>query len=118
MTEIINAKITNTMLGFEDHGVFTYLIYLEWPGGGVGYGGYVLGGEFGCEAIKRLLNTVGVEKWEDLKGKFVRIKTEGIGTRIDNLGNILKDEWLDIQQLAEEFRSHKTYLTSEGTLAL
>jgi hypothetical protein len=92
--EIINAKITGTMLGVEDHGIFTSFLYLEWEGGGVGIGGYVLGGESGLKFIERTLEVVGVEKWEDLEGKYVRVETEGLGRPVRGIGNILKDDWL------------------------
>ena len=94
MSEVINARITGTMLGVEDHGIFTSFLYLEWEGGGVGIGGYVLGGESGLKFIERTLEVVGVEKWEDLEGKSVRVETEGLGRPVKGIGNILKDDWL------------------------
>ena len=35
----------------------------------------------------RIMDTVGVEKWEQLSGKYVRVKTEGWGSKID---------WVDV----------------------
>jgi hypothetical protein len=94
VSEVINAKITGTMLGVEDHGIFTSFLYLEWEGGGVGIGGYVLGGESGIKFIERTLEVVGVEKWEDLEGEYVRVETEGLGRPVRGIGNIIKDDWL------------------------
>ena len=100
--EQINAKITGTMLGFEDHGIFTWMIYLEWKGGGVGFGGYVIGGESGVDSIKEVLNTVGVEKWEDLKGKYVVVESEGLGGRALGIRNIIDEsKWFRIKQWFE-----------------
>ena len=40
--EIKNAKITGTMLGREDHGIFTFMIYVKFDGCSCGVGGYAL----------------------------------------------------------------------------
>lgn len=94
MSEIHNAKITGTMLGIEDHGIFTSFVYLEWEGGGIGVGGYVLGGQSGIDFIKEILNVIGVDNWEDLTGKFCRVETGGLGETARGIGNLLKDKWL------------------------
>lgn len=94
MKQINNALITGTMLGVEDHGIFTSFVYLEWEGGGVGFGGYVLGEKLGVEFIKEILRIVGVNKWEDLKGKHCRVETGGVGSTSTGIGNLLKDDWL------------------------
>src|SRR5213594_3604403 len=79
------GRIERTMLGTEDHGIFTFMIQLDFGGTGQGFGGYALdqpkgraqnykgrhGTAFGMEAIIKLLDAVGVESWEDLKGKEV-----------------------------------------------
>lgn len=110
--EVFNALITGTRLGFEHHDIFTYTVLLEMDGSGIGFGGYALcewdkekkertGTDFGTEAIMRLLKVVGVEYWEDLKGKNVRIKTKGGwgGTAVA-IGHIIKDKWLNLTELA------------------
>ena len=94
MSDIINARITGTMLGLEDHGIMTSFVHLEWDSGGVSLGGFVLGGQSGIKFIQRTLEVVGVEKWEDLEGKYVRVETEGLGSPVRGIGNILKEEWL------------------------
>lgn len=91
--EIRNAKIESTMLGFEDHGIFTYMIHLNYGGSGQGFGGYVLGGDYGTNTIKKILEVVGVDKWEDLIEKHVRVEAEF--NKIHRIGNILEDEWFD-----------------------
>ena len=89
-----NARIESTMLGIEDHGIFTSFVYLEWESAGIGFGGYVLGGQSGIDFIKEILDVVGVGKWEDLKGKYVRVETDGLGSPCNGIGNILKDKWI------------------------
>ena len=43
----------------------------------------------------RIMDTVGVEKWEDLKDKFIRVATKNWGDTIKISGNIIKDKWFD-----------------------
>jgi hypothetical protein len=53
----------------------------------------------------RLLEVVGVGKWEDLPGKHVRVKAD-FG-RVHSIGHILKDEWLDFEAFFEKYREDK-----------
>lgn len=103
MSKIENAVITGTMLGLEGHGIMSSFIYLDFDGGGVGFGGYVLGGESGIAYIEEILNVVGVEKWEDLKGKHVRVDSEGIGGKALGIGNIIKDKWLYHEEFFKKY---------------
>lgn len=102
MSEIKNAKIESTMLGIEDHGIMTCFLYLDYGGSCQGFGGYGLdsyneslkrrvGTDYGLEFIKCILDTVGVEKWEDLPGKY--IKADADFDRVRGIGNIIKDKW-------------------------
>jgi hypothetical protein len=110
---IRNAKITGTMLGLEDHGFLIFYLYLDYGSGGgcQGAGGYILGGSHSDngkgehfdaapwvgDAIVRIMQVVGVEKWEDLKGKHVR--AEASYEKVFRIGNLLADEWVDLTQL-------------------
>ena len=38
--EIRNAVIQSTMLGYEDHGILTCFLHLDYSGAGQGFGGY------------------------------------------------------------------------------
>lgn len=113
--EICNAKITGTMLGKEDHGILTFYIYLEFQGSGCGFGCYSLQGfdknkgkvmysGKGLEAIVNVIETVGVEKWEDLKGKFIRIRIEYTGWEgtVTKIGNLMEDKWFSLKEFFKE----------------
>lgn len=111
---IRNAKITSTMLGVEDHGIMTFFITVEWQGGGVGIGGYALDGPdtnnkaagfgaktrvgygYGYQAIRHILETVGVDTWEKLRGSYCRVDDDGLGQRVSKIGNLMKDNWFDL----------------------
>lgn len=65
------AKIKSTMLGFEDHGIFTYMLQLDYGGSSQGAGGYVLGGDYTDRLLKGILSACGVSSWEKLPGRTV-----------------------------------------------
>lgn len=92
MAEITNAKITSTMLGLEDHGIPTCFVNLEWPGAGQGFGGYDLR-HYGIEFITKTCAAVGVEKWEDLRGKVCRIRHDH--RKVYAIGHIVEDRWYE-----------------------
>lgn len=103
---IQNGRISSTMLGYEDHGILTCWLQMDFSGTGQGFGGFDLDAPplkrasgFDREPsvhagfwIARILKTVGVEKWEDLKGKYVRVdRGEGWGGLIEGIGHITDD---------------------------
>ena len=88
--------IRRTSLGYGDRGAFTADLSIEWSGGGVSVGGYVLdtkqpgvdagggsrvrdreGTAFGLDHIIWILRTVGVDRWEQLVGKEVIVLFDG-----------------------------------------
>ena len=114
--DYINAKIESTMLGIEDHGIMTFMIYVDTGSYHIGFGGYALdeyseeektrvGSKIGMEFISRILDVVGVGKWEDLKGKHIRLCVEGKngGTKVMGIGNIIEDNWFYPKEYFEEF---------------
>ena len=97
--QIVNAKIVGTMLGLEDHGIFTYMIDLDYGGSsGQGFGGYSLGGEYTNKVILGIMKTVGVETWEKLRGNYVRVEIGDDG-RIRRIGNLLEDIWFNPSEI-------------------
>ena len=97
---IRNARITSTMLGKEDHGIMTFFLFVEFGGCGCGIGGYALSGftPKGLEAITKICEIVGVDKWEDLPNKYIRIKDNGWGSTIDEIGNLMEEKWFNIRE--------------------
>lgn len=115
MNEIKNVKIINVSLTMADHGCLTFYLTLEGDGWGVNYGGYCIGFGFlgsdsftaknggGLVAIMKIMDTVGVERWEDLKGKYIRIVDEGWGSSVKKIGNIIEDKWFDIDEFFKNY---------------
>ena len=122
--EIKNAKITNISVSMEDHGCLTFYITLDGGGWGCNYGGYCIGKGYlgakefystdaGLEILMRIMDTVGVEKCEDLKGKYCRVKTEGWGGTIRAIGNILTNKWFDIEEFYNTYNDTHTIAQNE-----
>lgn len=79
------AKIAAVSLGYEDHGIFTLMLHLDYGHSGQGAGGYTLdtpvhkdgkfkgrrGTAYGMEWIIRTMRAVGVKDWSELKGKTI-----------------------------------------------
>ena len=106
MKYIVNARIESTMLGYESHGVMTFFLYLKRENVHQGFGGYGLDMYdqeqkkrvshkiFGY-TVSRILEVVGVDSWEKLNGKYIRMELDSNswGARVIGIGNILKDIW-------------------------
>lgn len=119
---IKNAKITSVSITMSDHGCLCYWIMLEGSGWGCGFGGYAIGkgclgakdSDFKAEtgnglvAMMRIMNVVGVSKWEDLEGQFVRVAMpDNWGTSIHIIGNILNNKWFDQKKFFAECCNNK-----------
>lgn len=102
--ETVNAKITSTALGPESHGIFSAYLHLDYGGAGQAFGGYALdswdeakkeriGTAYGAEFVRRVLATVGVEKWESLTGKHIRVKRTF--EKVHAIGHIIEDRWFE-----------------------
>jgi len=114
MIETRNATIKSTMLGYEDHGIFTAILNLDYGGAGQGFGLCFLdayndktkereGTAFGMQFIIEVMKVVGVESWESLKGKHCRVKADY--EKVHAIGHFLKDEWFSPQDLYDKFKS-------------
>lgn len=109
MNEIRNAKITATEITMADYGCLTFRVCVEGSGWGCWIGGYCIGKGYldakefegydrGLEAIMRVMDTVGVNRWEDLKGKYIRVETNGCGGTVHKIGHIMRDKWFDLKE--------------------
>lgn len=102
--EISNARIKSTKLRL-DGDIPTFYVFVEGNGWGCGIGGYSLVGYDTdpptwetVEVLARICKVVGVDNWEDLKGKYVRVKRRDGWDTVKTIGNIIKDEWFDLEE--------------------
>lgn len=86
----------------------TFMIFVSFDGCSCGIGGYAIDGydreqkarvftAKGLEAISKILETVGVDSWEKLPGQYIRIKDNGWGSTIDEIGNLMSEKWLNLR---------------------
>lgn len=119
--EIKNAKIDYVKLYIEDHNILTFSIGFDLGSGGCALEGYALDQSFrvnkndnkwdyerksspaGLDCMRKIMEVVGVRSWEDLKGKYVRYEDNGWGSRITKIGNIIKDDWIDIDDFMKNY---------------
>lgn len=64
------AKITSTHLGYEDHGIPTFWLHLDYGGSGQGFGGYDLR-HWGIDVLFEVMKACGVDSWEKVNGRTV-----------------------------------------------
>lgn len=107
--EFKNALISNVSISMEDHGILTFYLMFEGDGWATNWGGYALGkgylgakefkgSDVGIECLMRIMDTVGVHRWEDLKGKYVRVVGANCGDIVNEIGNITQDKWFNIKE--------------------
>ena len=89
--EIKNAVVKSSFLGYEDHGILTCHITLNYKNhSGQGFGDRALEIEY----IKNILSVFGVQKWEDLKGQFCRVEIKD--DMIFRVGHVINDNWFRV----------------------
>lgn len=113
--KICNAQIVDITLGYEDHGILTFGLTLDISDGThCIFGGYSLDEydkdtkkrycpAYSMELITRIMKVVGVSRWEDLKGKYIRVVSNGWGSTLKTIGNLMKDEWFNITDFFTEY---------------
>ena len=100
--EIKNAIITSASLDTGDRGLLTGWLHLDYGGSGQGFGGHCLylpksykhhteKGDFAGHFIFRCMEVAGVEAWDKLKGKTIRVKI--VNGLIESIGHIVKEDW-------------------------
>lgn len=109
-----NCRIESADISIEDHGMVTFWLTLSGKGWGQGLGGWALdqairGGDEregwgpGIIAIRKILETVGVMKWSQLKGTLCRAKIGYCGSaRPPIIGHIIDDKWFDMDSFAKQ----------------
>lgn len=102
---IENAEITRTMLGFEDHGIWTGYLHLMGAGWGQGFGGRDLRGE-NCHAFTQgCCQTLKVNEWEQLKSQHLRVARLKHNHPVAAIGHIVEDRWF-VPDLVNPYFKH------------
>jgi hypothetical protein len=109
--EVKNAIIESVSITNADYGLTIWLI-LDYGGSGQGFGGYSLystkhNTHFNTQwnvcghFIQRVMEIVGVEEWNEIPGKTIRVKANQHG--VQAIGHIINDDWFDSKK---EFALH------------
>jgi hypothetical protein len=99
-----NARIVSTQLGAAGSNVMSVWIHLDFGGSGQAFGGLSLdrydpstrtrvGTAFGCEFVRRVLEVLKVEDWEQLPGTPVRVRAEH--EKVHAIGHFIEDRWFE-----------------------
>lgn len=93
--ETVNAKITEASLGFEDHGILTILLTLDFGDSMQCFGGFQLSNPYDLHRwVTGLLDVFNARDWKDLKGKYVRVQKEtGWNGKLLKIGDVIEDKW-------------------------
>lgn len=62
----------------------------------------ISGNENGIEYILRIMDVVGVSRFNDMKGKYVRVALKGWGDSVEIIGNIIENKWFDQKAFFDE----------------
>jgi hypothetical protein len=101
--EVRNAAITSVSIDTER--CLSAWLHLDYGGTGQGFGGYALytphlkdkrlalRGNYAGVFIQRCIEVGGVDKWEQLPGKTIRVRHEW--SKIHAIGHIIKDDWFE-----------------------
>lgn len=80
--ETLLAKITDTFIGYEGHGIFSISLQLDYGHSGQGFGHYGAS----VEIIEAIINACGANSWEQVKGRTVfAVRDEGWGGLVRGL---------------------------------
>ena len=102
-----NVQIESTMLGFEDHGIFTAFINFKGDGIGISMGGMMFPKrlQYHVAFIQEVLKVLRLNSWEDLKGKYCRIQRGPNG--VEAIGHLIEDAWFFPAHLIREARDER-----------
>ena len=91
--EVRNARIVETFLGVEDHGLMIAQLEMDYGGSRQAYQ-RIIASRVEAESVRILwdiLTAVGVSSWEELRGTYCRVRIEdGL---IRQIGHVIEDRW-------------------------
>lgn len=99
--QIRNGEIIDTFLGKDEYGTLTCYLTLKGNGWSHAYGGPIFSEKDGYvtfEIIDKILTTIGVKNWKEVKGKLVRVQFTEDGTTISRIGNLIEDKWFSFKK--------------------
>lgn len=107
--EVKNAVIKSAIITNDDHGLLSAWLALDYGSAVQSFGGYSLyspgrpndKGNYCGLFIWRVMEVVGVSKWDQLPGKTIRVRAGW--TNIEAIGHIIENKWFEP---AKEFKEY------------
>lgn len=96
MGETENGCVEETRIGYA-HELLTAELYLRGAGWGQAFGGMSYAGIAAsglARFIESLLWALGVESWEEVRGRHVRVRRSSALGAIDEIGHVIEDRWV------------------------
>lgn len=118
-----NAIIESATIGLDRGSFLCPWVYLKFEFGSQGFGGFVCGGtpdakagdhrnqkNLAAEFIVRVLSAAGVERWDQLAGKSVRVrKDKDEWGMIEEIGHIIRDDrWFNPRKTFDDWNGVKS----------
>lgn len=100
MADTVNAQIRRVRLGYEGHGALTAMVEFQWGSFIQSFPHYILNGPFCALFVKGMIDAVGVQDWEDLQGRYVRLQLDGNRPPLA-VGHIVEDRWFNPKQACD-----------------
>lgn len=91
MERICNAKIKYSYLGLDENGSLVIQLGFDCELGTVQTNRTDI---IDAYFIQEILNTLELNRWEDLPRKYARIKVEG--NRVVAIGNLIEEKWVKL----------------------
>ena len=63
-------------------------------------------------AMMKIMDTVGVDKWEDLKGNYCRVEYDEHGY-VEKIGHIIKNKWFNVREFFANDDGHAVFVLDE-----
>lgn len=103
---IENAKVCSADFVMAGNGCMSLYLGLEGCVWNFSFGGYCLGHGYigsksfdgspkGMEYIMRIMDTIGVSRFSEIEGSYIRIAYRSLDDSIKIIGNIIEDKWFD-----------------------
>ena len=91
MEKTYNAKIKYSFLGLDQNGSVTVQLGFDYELGTVSSRNVDFIDSY---FIKEILDTLELQRWEDLPRKFARIKIDG--NKVIAVGNLIEEKWVKL----------------------
>lgn len=97
MEKVLNAKIKYSYLGFNEDAELVIEIGFDCE---IGFVRTEQIEFYDTEFVEKLLNTLELQRWEDLPRKYARIKV--IDRKVVYIGNLIEEKWLKVGEQNNE----------------